>query len=652
MKSNKIKAFSMTGITAATLGAVLFFAFTPFAFGAVMTDKDDYAQGETVTISGNGYTPGEVVEILVLAPYGSEYDEVTTDGSGAFLWQFTLPNDNSAIGSYSYTVTGKDSGIIQSGTFTDGNVKVFPLPTTATFSLTKTIYDGFTCTGTIISGPTVVNGVSDPSGHTTGVGNTESVKLQAAAFSDQGGAFSAWTTSEPFVATSTTVVAGDTLCVVGSFTGNRDYFANYGAPPTTLTLQKTVIKDNGGTAVDTNWILSAAGPTPISGVEGDASITNAVVNPGAYILSESTGPLGYSASGWVCVGATFQLGPIVLISAGDEVTCTITNDDNPPSLTLVKKVVSDNGGTATTTDWTLTATGPTGFSGFGPSVTNADIDAGTYDLSENGPAGYSASDWVCVGGDQTDGDTIEIGLGETVTCTITNDDDPPSLTLVKVVDGGTATPADWTLTATGPTGFSGFGPSVTNADIDAGTYDLSENGPSGYSASAWVCDGGNQTDDDTVVIGLGESVICTITNTVVPEEPPSCPCGCSNEHEVGETGYGSPYIKKNGISISVRNSGCIENTTTSSASTGGNKAGGSRGGRGGRGREVEAEAGSGGGEANGNNGGAVAGNGGSGGSGGPGGFIESGPARSTGTTTNRLNFTRIRFDFIGGVNSN
>jgi len=49
--------------------------------------------------------------------------------------------------------------------------------------------------------------------------------------------------------------------------------------------------------------------------------------------------------------------------------------------------------------------------------------AGTYDLSESGgPAGYSASAWVCVGGTQDDSDTITLALGESATCTITNDD--------------------------------------------------------------------------------------------------------------------------------------------------------------------------------------------------------------------------------------
>src|SRR3989344_2604248 len=41
-----------------------------------------------------------------------------------------------------------------------------------------------------------------------------------------------------------------------------------------FTLLKVVINDDGGVAVDTDWTLSANGATPISGVEGDAAVTN------------------------------------------------------------------------------------------------------------------------------------------------------------------------------------------------------------------------------------------------------------------------------------------------------------------------------------------------------------------------------------------
>ena len=54
----------------------------------------------------------------------------------------------------------------------------------------------------------------------------------------------------------------------------------------------------------------------------------------------------------------------------------------------------------------------------------------TYALSETGPApgfvgSYVAGVWVCSGGTQN-GSNITVGLGEAVTCTITNDDLPAS----------------------------------------------------------------------------------------------------------------------------------------------------------------------------------------------------------------------------------
>ena len=112
-----------------------------------------------------------------------------------------------------------------------------------------------------------------------------------------------------------------------------------------FTLVKVVNNDDGGTAVPTDWTLSATGPTPISGVTGGTSITNAPVNAGAYTLSES-GPAGYTASGWVCTGGGTQTGASIELAVGESATCTITNDDIPATLTLVKQVVNDDGGTA------------------------------------------------------------------------------------------------------------------------------------------------------------------------------------------------------------------------------------------------------------------------------------------------------------------
>ncbi len=53
-----------------------------------------------------------------------------------------------------------------------------------------------------------------------------------------------------------------------------------------LTLLKTTVNDNGGTNVDTDFTLTATGPSTITGIEGAPAITNAIVNPGTYTLTE------------------------------------------------------------------------------------------------------------------------------------------------------------------------------------------------------------------------------------------------------------------------------------------------------------------------------------------------------------------------------
>ena len=208
-----------------------------------------------------------------------------------------------------------------------------------------------------------------------------------------------------------------------------------------LTLIKTVTNDNGGTAVPTAWTLAAAGPTPLSGATGSAGVTAAPVSAGSYVLSESGGPAGYAAGAWICTGGTVTAGAVSVV-LGADVVCTINNNDQPATLTLVKTVTNDNGGTAVPTAWTLAAAGPTPISGATGSapVTNATVNAGTYTLSESGgPAGYTASTWSCTAGTLT-GASLVLPLNTSATCTINNNDQPATLTLVKTVtndNGGT-----------------------------------------------------------------------------------------------------------------------------------------------------------------------------------------------------------------------
>ena len=297
-------------------------------------------------------------------------------------------------------------------------------------------------------------------------------------------------------------------------------------PQAGFTLFKNVVNNNGGTAPSSAWTLNASlkpgssgactsggysGSDSGSGVSGSLSISDNVAQC-VYVLSETGGPaVGYSAIGWSCSGDVSLNGNEITLGSGGG-SCTITNDDQPPSLTLVKQVTNDNGGAAQSSEWTLSADGPTPISGAGGASSADNFSAGTYTLSEFGPANYAPSGWGCVGGSQN-GNSITVGIGESAICTIVNDDIQPLLTVVKNVlndNGGQLTIGDFALFIDGVQVQSG----AANGR-NAGTYSVSENGLAGYTALTW---GGDCAEDGTVTLSIGDDKTCTITNDDIPPE--------------------------------------------------------------------------------------------------------------------------------------
>src|SRR5439155_12036404 len=109
------------------------------------------------------------------------------------------------------------------------------------------------------------------------------------------------------------------------------------------------------------------------------------------------------------------------IALGETRTCTVTNDDLPPRLTLIKHVVNDNGGTLTASAFTLTASGsaiPGGSRSVpgteAPGVT-IDMTTGSYIVTESSVSGHTQTSAVgCAG---------TVAVGGSATCTVTNRDD-------------------------------------------------------------------------------------------------------------------------------------------------------------------------------------------------------------------------------------
>ncbi len=299
--------------------------------------------------------------------------------------------------------------------------------------------------------------------------------------------------------------------------------------PGTLVVKKVVINDDGGTKAATDFSFSVNGGTaaqfvtdpdlnPIDPLMGKNSLT---VNAGGYTITEPEVE-GYTTSYDNCED--------VNVAAGGTTTCTITNDDDAPTLSLVKVVVNDNGGSALASAWTLTATSASdSFSDEGAQhgtlnqATYGPIDVVAneeYTLSESGgPSGYSPSSWSCSidGGASVPGDKITLSEGQSGVCTITNDDQSGTLIVKKLVvndSGGSKVATDFSFSVNGGAAVAFLTDPVPNPidplkgkntlTVNAGNYTITEPAVSGYSPSYNNC--------TNVTVPNGGSATCTITN--------------------------------------------------------------------------------------------------------------------------------------------
>jgi Prealbumin-like fold domain len=281
--------------------------------------------------------------------------------------------------------------------------------------------------------------------------------------------------------------------------------------PTSLTLVKQVVNNNGGIVAATAWTLTASGPTLLSGTTGSPAVTNAGVDAGTYTLSE-TGPAGYVASAWTCSDGTSNVpvtaGVVTLISNNNYI-CTITNDDIAPKLKVTKLLVptSDFGTFNLTIDGTVhkAAASHNGTTGF------IDVSAGTHTVGETIASGTLSNYIATYSGDCAANGSVTLTVGETKQCTITNTR-VAKLIVKKQTVGGNGTFAftttslgNFNLTTTGGTAtktFSGLAPA---------TYGVAETVPAGWVQTSVTCSDGSPVS--AVVLSPGETVTCTFNNT-------------------------------------------------------------------------------------------------------------------------------------------
>ena len=347
----------------------------------------------------------------------------------------------------------------------------------------------------------------------------------------------------------------------------------------TLKVIKSVNNTHGGGKGESDFSLHVkSSGTDVSGSPqaGSATGTTYTLSAGSYVVSEDS-VAGYSGT---FSGDCDSSGNVTLV-VGDTKSCTITNNDVAPKLYVIKHVVNDNGGTATANQWNLAVSSNNGGTGTGNAAgaespgTQYTLQAGKqYSVAESGgPSGYAASS----AGDCT---IASATLGQTYTCTITNDDIAPKLNVIKHVindNGGTATANQWNLAVSSNNGGGGTG-SAAGAESPGTQYTLQGNkqysvaesgGPFGYAES-------DSADCSIANAALGATYTCTITNddiqptitvtkAVVPASDPGrfnlLVNGVVKASNVGDTGT------TGSIGVSAPTTTIAENTTGVSPAT-------------------------------------------------------------------------------------
>jgi hypothetical protein len=271
------------------------------------------------------------------------------------------------------------------------------------------------------------------------------------------------------------------------------------------------------------------GPSAFSLGDG-ASRTFDTIPAGTFTVTETAPgvtPGGYSLTNLACVetGGDDSVGSVatrtatINLESGEIVTCTFTNSEK--GHIVVEKETEPAG-----SDQSFTFDPSWSASDFdlkdGESEDSGGLAPGTYSVTETVPAGWTLGGATCTGGKEPDG--INLGAGQTVTCTFINTK-PGTITVTKTVDRGGLVSSqdlealidDWAFGGDlGAFTIDELGGSVMHGDqVPNRSYTISETEKFGFDEAA-ACDTGESgASSVTVDLAWGEDVVCTFTNTVI-----------------------------------------------------------------------------------------------------------------------------------------
>ncbi len=272
----------------------------------IASDKEDYAPGEQVTLTGAGWQDGESVHINVDDDQTKTWTrdvDVVANSAGSIKDVFNLPDW--FVATYKVTATGAVSGTATTG-FTDGNVRFI----TSGPDISGVSWAKFSTTD--CSGNAAVSGsdatLKSSAGNTFGIGIGQNESARVTAPSTAGTPtqnFSAWSAkngSDPF---TTSGSGSRTICVRGFDQGSaRDYQATYGA------VTATTVSDVAATASVYGGTTGLSAKVAPVGVAGSVSFylngsTTAVAS--TYDATTGTATVANHAHGLAASSTAYSL---------------------------------------------------------------------------------------------------------------------------------------------------------------------------------------------------------------------------------------------------------------------------------------------------------------------------------------------------------
>lgn len=403
-------------------------------------------------------------------------DSASTDEDTPVTTGNVLANDTDADGD-TLSVSAADSISTNGGTVVDNGDGTFdytpPLNFNGSDAFTYTISDGNGGTDTATVNVTIDDDNDEPVAVVDSYSTAEDTTLNVAA----AGVLTNDTDddSDPLTAELDTDVSSGTLAINadGSFSYTPDADFNgtdsftYHAVDTsdavsstvTVTITVTPVNDVPvavGQSISTAQNVPFSGTLGASDIDGDTLTYATTTNPANGILSffnHATGVFTYTPNSNYAGLDTFDFkandGSLdsnlatvgITVTASPENTVQLCSDsidnDNDglidladsdcaafiPTLTVIKNVINNNSGTATSSDFIMAVAGTnvssTTFMGSASGVVLT-LMPGDYSVTESGPSGYAAT--------MSEDCSGAIAAGDTKTCTITNDDIVPTPT--------------------------------------------------------------------------------------------------------------------------------------------------------------------------------------------------------------------------------